>query len=497
MKKLLINNLGLKLLSIVTAFMLWLIVLDQVDPVTYETYSPIQVVMLNENVVTDQGLVYQVQDNSDVISVRVRAKTSILRELSPSDFTATADMEKNMKYGNLVGIEVTCRNRDVRAEDMTLSRENVVLGIEDASTEQFNVVVDQEGSPPDGYMVGTAVPEQSLIQISGPASVVSKIRRVEAVLPVSTLTSDRTIHCSLRVIDGNDAQLSSAELATLEFIGKEEGMDVKVTMLRTKTVPLRIGYTGIPDSDYSFSSISYKPESVEIAGTSDVITSVTEIVIPDEAVNIDGISENLQTTIEITPYLPDGIRLVDEKEANIAVAVELERKQGRTVDIPVSEIALKNVPRGYEVDFGELENVELTVMGTSAELAELDIGEITATLNLEGYSRKEGEYSETLEVTLPGDAYSLMEEAEVDFELVRATGTSAAGTGTGTGTAPGTGSGTGTVTGNGTGAAGEDVPEESTPGRDDPEEGSQNPSDGEETPDQDNEPAEEAAGETS
>ena len=37
MKKLLINNLGLKLLSIVTAFMLWLIVLDQVDPVTYET----------------------------------------------------------------------------------------------------------------------------------------------------------------------------------------------------------------------------------------------------------------------------------------------------------------------------------------------------------------------------------------------------------------------------------------------------------------------------
>ena len=71
MKKLLTNNLGLKLLSVVSAFMLWLIVLDQVDPVTYESFSPIQVTMLNENVVTDQGLVYQVQDNSDVISVRL------------------------------------------------------------------------------------------------------------------------------------------------------------------------------------------------------------------------------------------------------------------------------------------------------------------------------------------------------------------------------------------------------------------------------------------
>ena len=85
MKKLLTNNLGLKLLSVVSAFMLWLIVLDQVDPVTYESFSPIQVTMLNENVVTDQGLVYQVQDNSDVISVRVRAKTSVLRQLSSSD----------------------------------------------------------------------------------------------------------------------------------------------------------------------------------------------------------------------------------------------------------------------------------------------------------------------------------------------------------------------------------------------------------------------------
>lgn len=472
MKKLLTNNLGLKLLSVVSAFMLWLIVLDQVDPVTYESFSPIQVTMLNENVVTDQGLVYQVQDNSDVISVRVRAKTSVLRQLSSSDFTATADMEKNMKYGNLVGIEVVCRNRDVRAEDITLSRENVVLSIEDASTEQFNVVVDQEGSPPDGYMVGTAVPEQSLIQISGPASIVSKIRRVEAVLPVATLTSDRTIHCNLRVIDGNNDPLSTAELATLEFTGKEEGMDVDVTMLRTKTVPLRMGYTGTPDPDYSFSSISYKPESIEIAGTSEIITGVTEIVVPDEAVNIDGITENLQTTVDITPYLPEGIRLKDETEANVAVVVELERKQGRTIDIPVSDIALRNVPRGYEVDFGELESVELTVMGTSADLADLNMDEIAVTLDLDGYSREEGEYTETLDVTLPGSAYSLMDEVQVEFELVRSTGnggstagntgnssedseTSGGSSGTGTGSASdGEEDGDSTDSGPGTGTGG-------------------------------------------
>ena len=57
MKKLLTNNLGLKLLSIVAAAMLWLVVLYIEDPVMYADFSPIQVTILNENVITDQGKV--------------------------------------------------------------------------------------------------------------------------------------------------------------------------------------------------------------------------------------------------------------------------------------------------------------------------------------------------------------------------------------------------------------------------------------------------------
>ena len=125
MKKRLTNNLVLKLLSLASAILLWFIVLYVEDPVDYADFSPIQVTMLNENVVTDQGLVYQVLDNSNVISIRVRARSSVLEKLSASDFTATADMEKNLKYGNLVGIEVTCSNRDIGSENITKSRERM------------------------------------------------------------------------------------------------------------------------------------------------------------------------------------------------------------------------------------------------------------------------------------------------------------------------------------------------------------------------------------
>lgn len=123
MKKMLTNNLTLKLLSVVAAIMLWLVVMNIDDPYTYRDFSPVQVTMLNENVVTDQGKVYKIEDGSDVISLRVWGKKSILRDLNIEDFTATADMQKSIKYNDLVGIEVSCSNKNIRTADIQYDRE--------------------------------------------------------------------------------------------------------------------------------------------------------------------------------------------------------------------------------------------------------------------------------------------------------------------------------------------------------------------------------------
>lgn len=456
MKKLLTNNLGLKFLSVLSAIMLWMIVMYIDNPYDYMDFSPIPVTMLNEDVVTNQGKVYQVQDNSDVISVRVWARKDVLQNLSADDFTATADMKKNMKFGNLVGIDVTCKNKNVDTKKITKSRENVVISIEDGSVEQFNVSVLQKGRIPEGYMVGTAVPEQGLIEISGPASVIKQISKVQVEIDVTGANSDRTLNGKIQILNSNGGQVDTTNL---EYTGKTGGMDVSITMLRTKTVPLKVGYTGTPGDGYSFGALTYKPETIKIAGVSSVLKEVTEVRIPDDAVNIDGITEELQQNLEIAQYLPEGIRLADDADTSVAVVVTLEKQQGKTVDIPVSQIGIQNAPRGYEVDFGDTESVELTVRATSKDLEELDEEQIAVTLNLSGIT-KAGTYTRTLSVTLPDDVYSLMNEAELEFELVRGTGSSNAnttdtdnttGTGAGTGNTTGTGTGTGNTTGTGSG----------------------------------------------
>ena len=416
MKKMLTNNLTLKLLSVVAAIMLWLVVMNIDDPYTYRDFSPVQVTMLNENVVTDQGKVYKNEDGSDVISLRVWGKKSILRDLNIEDFTATADMQKSIKYNDLVGIEVSCSNKNIRTADINMSRENVVISVEDAASEQFNVVVKQNGKVADGYMIGAALPEQSLSQLNGPASVLAKITRVAVALQPTGVNSARTNHGKLKVLNSDG---EAVDTTYLEYTGKTDGMDVTITMLRTKTVSLTIGHTGTPADGYNLGTISYKPETVKIAGSSEKISQVTAIAIPDEALNIDGLTESTQQTLDITQYLPDGIRLADEADATVAVSVEIEKNQEKTLEIPVGRIGVQNVPKGYEVDFGDTETVEISVSAPVAELESLKADDVALSLNLEEYS-KAGSYTAALSVTFPDSTYSLVQETEVAFELVKA-----------------------------------------------------------------------------
>ena len=54
MKKTLTSNIGLKLISLIAAFILWMIVVNTDDPMITRTYSGISVEVINTEEITDQ-----------------------------------------------------------------------------------------------------------------------------------------------------------------------------------------------------------------------------------------------------------------------------------------------------------------------------------------------------------------------------------------------------------------------------------------------------------
>ena len=71
MKKKLTSKLMLKIVSVIVAFLFWLVIINITDPTTSKTFYDIPVQILNENVITSANQVYDIVDG-DTVKVTVK-----------------------------------------------------------------------------------------------------------------------------------------------------------------------------------------------------------------------------------------------------------------------------------------------------------------------------------------------------------------------------------------------------------------------------------------
>ena len=315
------DNLFLKILSVLIAILIWLVVMN-INDAEKTTSFPVPVELVNTEVITNNGKVFRVLEGSEFVTVKVRARKSIIDELDRTDFILTADMQKDLKYDRMVGITVECKNKSINIdENVSLSRSNVEVSIEDSATEQFQVHVRHTGEPNNGLVVGSMVPEQTIIKITGPVSLVEKIKTVEAMVDITGIPGMTVKTCELKLYVAAGGIIDNTYL---KYVGKNDGIDVTVSMLNTKTVPLKFNYTGNPAENYAVKEISYKPETVEIAGSAEVLSRIFRWEIPAEAVDVSGIDEELQLVVDLAQYLPSGVILKNGEESSALVIVEVE-----------------------------------------------------------------------------------------------------------------------------------------------------------------------------
>ena len=66
--KTLTSNLSLKIISLIAAFILWMVVVNTDDPMITRTYSGISVEVINTDDIESQGKTWEVLENTDTIS---------------------------------------------------------------------------------------------------------------------------------------------------------------------------------------------------------------------------------------------------------------------------------------------------------------------------------------------------------------------------------------------------------------------------------------------
>lgn len=413
MKTKLFNNLWLKLLSVAAAAVLWLVVMNINDAVSSRPFNNIKVNTINMDALTSQGQTVRVDEETDSVNIVVYARQTVLDKLKASDFVATADMQKDLQFGTMVSIEVKYTG-DYDIERIEQSRKNVLVSIEEEVTEQFKVTMGYTGQPSNGLVVGSLVPEQTLVEITGPASVVNRVKRVVANVNVAGMTSTQVKTCRLRLENSDGVEIDGTYL---QYTGKDTDFDVTVNILNTKLVGISFDISEAAPEGYGISAITYKPETVTIAGQKSDISGIYNLNIPPEALNPDGQTGSVEQTVDISQYLPSGITIPNEDEREVAVNMEVVPHETVNYSFSPEQIQYDNMPENVELDVSESESLELSVSGLESDLAELTVDSIVVRADL-SQIRRAGTYTVPVTAELP-EKFTCPEGLTLTVRLVR------------------------------------------------------------------------------
>lgn len=300
MKKLLTNNVGYKLLSFAVAILLWIIVVNNENPMITRSFSNIPVVVTNEEIVTNKGNTYQILE--DMVSVTITAQRSVMSELNASKIKAIADMTNLDPYsGTLIPIDVSVPGYQVSSAEA--NPRNIQVKIEMESTKTFPIVAKSNGTPRDGYVVGELSVEPKEIEISGPESLVDSIAQVVAEVNVAGISGDETKITDVVFYNENNAVINTTLLRN--NLG-EEGVEVNVAVYQTRTVPLEFDTSAISVAEgYIFEGITVEPEVVEVIGPVTELNTLESVQIPAEALHFSKLKKSEQITIDVKSYLPE------------------------------------------------------------------------------------------------------------------------------------------------------------------------------------------------
>lgn len=388
MKKALTRNLGLKLASLVLAFVLWFLVAQIYDPKDTVTFNNIQVRLINTELLDEEGKVYEVLDNSNLVRVTVTGPQSIVKsELRRSDIVAEADMSKLTDI-NTIAITYYCENISNDSVEIKGNHDSVRLNVEDKTSKWIKLESNTIGDVASGYMIGNVTLDQTNIEVTGPKSAISQVDHAGVDINVTDSTTSLSANVDIKLYDADDNEL------VLESVKKNvDSAYMTVEVLATKEVPVEIEYMGVPEDGYmATGEVESSVPTVRIAGTVSTLVGISAITVPEDRMNITGQSDNLVDIINLKEYLPANVRLADKSfDGKITATVYIEPIVSKDLTVAAENISVTGVPDGMEAEItSTAEEYNITVSGLSRDVSILHDSSVTGILNLTQWMEDNG-----------------------------------------------------------------------------------------------------------
>lgn len=386
MRKKLLNNLGLKLISLVLAFLLWFVVVQVGDPKDDRDMGNIQVKLVNTELLEKENKVYEVLDGTDKVRVTVYAPKSVFTQLRNGDITAEADVSKLTDI-NTIPITFSASNSNVVS--IRGSHDVVKLNVEEKASKYVTLVSNTVGDVAAGYMVYSLTPDQNRIEVSGPKSAVDMVKYAGVEIDVSDATSNLTANVDIKLYDveGNVVERSN-------LVKNVDYVKMSAEILAFKEVPIHFETMGSPEEGYlATGEVEGSPSTVKLAANFANLVRINSINVPAEELDLTGADGNVVKVLDIKEFLPENIKLADSSfSGKVTVTAYVEPVVDKTLQVSIQDVAVTNVPEGFEAELTDSAETEFTlqVFGLKADINPLRQENITGKVDVAKWMSENG-----------------------------------------------------------------------------------------------------------
>ncbi|MDD7738695.1 MAG: CdaR family protein [Fusicatenibacter sp.] len=421
MKQKLLNNLSLKIVSVLIAVVIWYVVVSANDPIK-QKYIEVPVKVTNEAYIAAGKKTYQIDEEYQSVLVYITGNRSVVDGLKASDITVTADLTQIVTMDtNPVYVPLTVSCPGIKPENIRTETATIPIEIEDVDSAKFPITIDTGNTKPSkDYEIGRMQTDPENITVSGPASLIKKISSVVASVDVTDMSSSGTLKAELKIIDKNQDEMSESQMSFLSFDGGSAEVDVDITLWRRQAgIKLKAEYQGTPYRGYQVTNIYTTPEEITVAGSEEALAALAAsgntIVIPSDKVSVDGAREDFETTVDISDVLPDteNMKISTSSSSSVTVHVTVLPNGSREFALDVDQIETENLSPYLTVLYDQTQ-ISVRIKASNTNLDNLDLSSIKASINLGGMSA--GDYEVSVEVELP-DNYELVDEVKTTIHL--------------------------------------------------------------------------------
>ena len=381
MKNNLKRNTKIKLISFLSAIVLWMYVMAIVDPEDTKIFENIPVTVTNAEELEDEDLV--VYPASDLVAdIYITGKLSDLQKISEDDIHIYGTIKNPVEGKNYLYLKVNT-TKQVSYE---FKSDFIIVKLEKLMHQEKDINPDIIGEYKND--VDTVTLQQSSVNISAPRVLIEQVDHIKATVPVDIKDREKlTQRVKLVAVDKNGREVKGVNL-DITSINSE------VTFLEEKEVPINIQ---LKDDLDDANGYEVNHQTVIIKGKKEVLNKINYI----NTNKVDSATIGVSKKVDL--IIPNN---VTSNETSVMIKPKEKQSLVQRLIYSQSEVELKNNFQKIKVsDLGipDSINVEVQLNDANAELSKSDISL---------YIDLENSYDETKE-------YTINYESDIAFKNIK------------------------------------------------------------------------------